>query len=75
MNENKSLMRNVRFTPTELAALRSMADERSCSVGAVVRWAVRKMVLETSSSRQEITGADGADIKIAGAGNMEVTEE
>ena len=45
MDENKSLMRNVRFTPAELAALRSMADERSCSVAACVRWAVRKAVL------------------------------
>ena len=45
MEGSKSQMHNVRFTPTELAALRSMADERSCSVGAVVRWAVRKAVL------------------------------
>lgn len=35
----------VRMTNDELAALRMMADERSCSVGAVVRWAVRKSVL------------------------------
>lgn len=45
MNDSKSLMHNVRFTPAELAALRNMADERSCSVGAVVRWAVRRAVL------------------------------
>ena len=43
---SKSLMHNVRFTPAELAALRSVADERSCSVGAVVRWAVRQMLAE-----------------------------
>ena len=45
MNESKTLMHNIRFTPADLAALRSMADERSCSVGAVVRWAVRKAVI------------------------------
>lgn len=45
MNESKTLMHNIRFSPGELAALRSMADERSCSVGAVVRWAVRKAVI------------------------------
>ena len=45
MNETKTLMRNVRFSPAELAMLRSMAEDRSCSVGAVVRWAVRKAVL------------------------------
>ena len=61
----------VMMTPAEYTALRSMADKHSCSVSAVVRWAVRKMVLETSSNRQEITGADGADIKIAGAGTTE----
>lgn len=43
---SKSLMHNVRFTPAELAALRSVADERSCSVVAVVRWAVRQMLAE-----------------------------
>ena len=45
MNETKTLMHNIRFTPAELAALRSIADERSCSVGAVVRWAVRKAAM------------------------------
>ena len=36
----------VLMEPAELAALRSVADERSCSVGAVVRWAVRKAVID-----------------------------
>jgi hypothetical protein len=31
----------IRLTPAELADLRSMADERSCSVSAVVRWAIK----------------------------------
>lgn len=29
----------------EHAAVRSIADERSCSIGAVLRWAVRKALL------------------------------
>lgn len=45
MNERMTEYVPVKMTPAELAALRSMADERSCSVGAVVRWAVRKAVL------------------------------
>lgn len=35
----------VRMEPAVLDTLRGIADERSCSVGAVVRWAVRKAVL------------------------------
>ena len=53
MNDGRTLIHGVRFTPMELAALRSVADERSCSVGAVVRWAVRKAVLaDPTDSRQ-----------------------
>lgn len=52
MADNKSLMHNVRFTPAELEALRGVATERSCSVGAVVRWAVKTAVLEEPPSRQ-----------------------
>jgi hypothetical protein len=44
----------VLMEPAELAALRGMADERSCSVGAVVRWAVRKAVMpDPPSARNE----------------------
>lgn len=54
MNDGRTLIHGVRFTPMELAALRSVADERSCSVGAVVRWAVRKAVLaDPPDSRKE----------------------
>lgn len=60
MNENKTLMRNVRFTPAELAALRSMADERSCSVGAVVRWAVRKAVIADQAATAPGAAGDAA---------------
>lgn len=45
MNQRMTEYVPVKMTPAELAALRGMADERSCSVGAVVRWAVRKAVL------------------------------
>jgi len=45
-NETRTQMFNIRFTPAELAALRSVADERSCSVGAVVRWAVRRTLYD-----------------------------
>ena len=43
---NKSKMHNIRFTPAELEALRMVAEERSCGVGAVVRWAVRKYLAQ-----------------------------
>ena len=68
MSENKTLIHGVRFTPAELAALRSMAEDRSCSVGAVVRWAVRKAVIEKCCATQEVTGPDAPDIKIAFTG-------
>ena len=45
MNQRMTEYVPVKMTPAELAALREVADERSCSVGAVVRWAVRKAVL------------------------------
>ena len=67
MNENKSLMHNVRFTPAELAALRSMADERSCSVGAVVRWAVRKAVMPDPASPRKNNGESAVLVQSAGA--------
>jgi hypothetical protein len=67
MNENKSLMRNVRFTPAELAALRSMADERSCSVGAVVRWAVRKAVIADPPGRVQKNEGSAVTLDKSGA--------
>ena len=54
MDERKTEYVPVKMTPAELTALRSVADERSCSVGAVVRWAVRKAVLaDPPDSRKE----------------------
>ena len=54
MNERKTVYVPVLMEPADLAALRSVADERSCSVGAVVRWAVRKAVLaDPPDSRKE----------------------
>ena len=52
MSENKSLMRNVRFTPGELATLQRVADERSCSVGAVVRAAVKATYIDPPGARK-----------------------
>lgn len=45
-SDNKSEMHNIRFTSTELEALRMVAEERSCGVGAVVRWAVHKYLAQ-----------------------------
>ena len=54
MNERKTVYVPVLMEAAEHAALRSVADERSCSVGAVVRWAVRKAVLaDPPSPRNE----------------------
>ena len=54
MAETRTEFLGLRITPADLAALRSVADERSCSVGAVVRWAVRKAVLaDPPDSRQK----------------------
>ena len=61
----KSEALRFRMTPAELAALRSMAEERSCSVGAVVRWAVREAIIkQRSNDRQETTGGEAPEIKI-----------
>jgi hypothetical protein len=46
MGKTKTAYVPVLMEPAELAALRSVADERSCSVGAVVRWAIRRAVIE-----------------------------
>lgn len=55
MNERRLISVPCRMTPAEHEVLRSMADERSCSLGAVVRWAVKKAVLENAppSGRQQ----------------------
>ena len=42
----------VRMTPAEAAALRAVANERSCSVGAVMRWAVKTAMLGDPPGRQ-----------------------
>jgi hypothetical protein len=46
MGKSKTEYVPVLMEPAELAALRDVATERSCSVGAVVRWAVRKAVID-----------------------------
>jgi hypothetical protein len=54
MSERKTEFVPVRMTAGEVAALRCIADERSCSVGAVVRWAVRKAAMpDPPSPRNE----------------------
>ena len=68
MNQRMTEYVPVRMTPAELAMLREVAEDRSCSVGAVVRWAVRKAVIEKCCATQEVTGPDAPDIKIAFTG-------
>ena len=53
MNERKNAYVPVLMTPAELAALRSAASARSCSVGAVVRWAIRQTYIDPPSPRNE----------------------
>jgi hypothetical protein len=68
MTESKSQMRSIRFTPAELAALRSVADERSCSVGAVVRWAVKAAVIgDQPNGRKQRNGERAKFSQDAGA--------
>lgn len=50
----------VRLTNDELAAVRGLALERSCSAGAVVRWAVRCAVL-AETPENEAKGAPTFD--------------
>ena len=42
---NKTEYVTMRMTPAEAEALRAVAKERSCSVGAVVRWSVHVALL------------------------------
>lgn len=68
MGESKTLMRNVRFTPAELAALQAVANERSCSVGAVVRWAVKSAVIgDPPGGRGKRSGERATVLETAGA--------
>lgn len=68
MGESKTLMRNVRFTPAELAALQAVANERSCSVGAVVRWAIKSAVIgDPPSGRGKRSGERAQVCETAGA--------
>lgn len=50
----------VRVTPAEHAALRGVADERSCSVSAVVRWAVHQMLANEIAQAERSTSAVSA---------------
>ena len=52
MSENKSQMHNIRFTPAELATLQRIADERSCSVGAAMRAAVKAVYIDPPGGRK-----------------------
>lgn len=54
MREYKTEFVTMRMTPTELAALQAVANERSCSVGAVVRWAVRRSVIDDPPHQKRI---------------------
>lgn len=54
MNERKTVYVPVLMEAAEHAALRSVADERSCSVGAVVRWAVREALAKEIAKAQEV---------------------
>ena len=63
----------VLMEPAELAALRSVADERSCSVGAVVRWAVRKAVFDPPGSVATKNEGSAVFVQSAGASPLVVS--
>lgn len=52
----------VRMTAAELAALRNVADERCCSVGAVVRWAVKAAVIGNSPGGRQAKNEGSAKV-------------
>lgn len=45
MSERRTEFVPVRMTPAEAAVLRAVANERSCSVGAVLRWSIKAALL------------------------------
>ena len=58
----------VRMTAAEAAALRAVANERSCSVGAVMRWAVKTAVIgDSPGGRGERSGERATVLETAGA--------
>ena len=62
MNERRTEFVACRLTPSELAALRDVADERSCGVGSVLRWAVRTALLEGESGGRQERGGERAEV-------------
>ena len=68
MREHKTELVSMRMTPAELEAVRAVANERSCSVGAVMRWAVKKAVIEDPpSSRMQKNGERASLVQSTGA--------
>ena len=66
--EKKTEFVPVRMTPTEVAVLKAVANERSCSVGSVLRWAVKTAVLKDSpDSRRKRSGERAQVSETAGA--------
>lgn len=68
MNGSKSELFSMRMTPAEAAALRALANERSCSVGAVMRWAVKVAVIgDPPGGRGKRSGESAKVYETAGA--------
>lgn len=68
MNERKTEFVPCRMTTAELAALKAVANERSCSVGAVMRWAVKTAVIgDSPGGRGKRSGESAKVYETAGA--------
>lgn len=68
MSERKSEFVPVRMTTAELAALKAVANERSCSVGAVMRWAVKTAVIgDSPGGRGKRNGERASLVQSTGA--------
>ena len=68
MNGSKTELFSMRMTPAEAAALRALANERSCSVGAVMRWAIKTAVIgDSPGGRGKRSGERAKVCETAGA--------
>lgn len=68
MNGSKTEAFTLRMTPAEAAALRAVANERSCSVGAVMRWAIKSAVIgDPPSGRGKRSGESAKVLESGGA--------
>lgn len=71
MRTNKTEFVPVQMTPAEREALQAVANERSCSVGAVVRWAVRRSVID-DPPHQKRSGEHAVVIETGGAAPLAI---